>query len=334
MAAAVRTDLDTGHGGGGGPRTARQQPRPVHGNGGAQLQLEGALEGLPGERGAALHRVPRPEQPVHVGVPRRVQRLAADLDVTDPLDGRDPHPVRDHQADGAPVVGRQRTPVHLVGEQHVVQRLRHRQRTPHPAQVHPVRHHLVVQPARQDVDRAPGHARQPQDVRQPRPAPVPDTDRAQGPGRAGDRLALLRGVEVPAVARALDEQRPLDRPQGAQPLVRELHRAAREPVAPHLQPPRTGVDARGGGVVADEEPVDRGEPARAPQRGEVRLRVRPPDGEKLGRQRLDDARSGLRRRPRPRGRGGSGRTAPCHAQGSGRGPHREQFQQVAAVHPG
>ena len=162
----------------------------------------------------------------------------------------DPHRV--------PVVGRQRFSVHLISQDHVVQRLGHRDRPPHPPVADPGHDEARIKPGRHDGHRLAGDPRPLQDGGQRDAAPGRHPDRAEPPGCAGHRLALLGGEEAPAVACALDRADHRARRQVQQVLVAEPHRIARrdrtpQPGAEHAQAPGPGVDKGRRRVIAHEE---------------------------------------------------------------------------------
>ena len=190
------------------------------------VEFERAPDRLGGDERSA-GRVSLPEQPVGLGVPVGDQGSGGDLDLAHPLDARYPGPVRHDDPHRVPVVGRQRFSIHLIRQDHVVQRLGYGDRPPHPPVADRGHDEVRIKPGRHDVHRLAGDPRPLQDDGQRDAAPGRHPDRAQPPGRAGHRLALLGSKEAPAVARALDRADHGAGPQVQQVLVAEPHRPAR-----------------------------------------------------------------------------------------------------------
>ena len=290
----------------------------------AQRQLERALDLLRGQR-RGVGRVVAAGHPVLRGVPGREQRPVGDLDPPQPLDARDPHPAGDDEPRRRAVVGRQRRAVHLVGDEHVVERLADGERPADVALVDAVAHDGRVEPLGQHVDRAAGDPRPLEHGAERHAAPLRHADRAQPPLRARRGRALLAREEAAAVPGALDERDPplgRQRVQVAQAEADALR--APQPRAEHLQPPGARVDPRRRRVVADEEPGGRRQVALSGHRLPAHLGVRADRDEPLRRERLDDRREGrLRERVR------DARAARAEQQRAG----RSRTQQVAPRQP-
>ncbi|KLI97938.1 hypothetical protein WQ59_22050 [Streptomyces sp. KE1] len=180
------------------------------------------------------------------------------------------------------VVGRQGLAVHLVRKDHVVQRLGGGQGAADAAEGDAVGDHLAVEAAREHVDGFGAQSGAAQHVKEAGAAPAGLADHAEGPGGAADLLALLGGEVAAAVAGALQEGGAGDGGQGAQFVEGEAERAAGEAVAVDGELPGGRVDARGVGVVADEEVAGRGEVAGAGEGGEAGLGVGAAHGEHVG----------------------------------------------------
>ena len=157
------------------------------------------------------------------------------------------------------MVGKQRLAVHAPREDRVVERLADRERTPDRAVVDAAGDVVRIEAGRLDRDGVGDDADLLEHVAEPDALPHDGADRAELPGGAGGRRALLAGEEAAPVAGALVDR--LDRVRGsrrrssydsesASAPVRGVARPSPKTRSRHVSRSMIGVDR----VVADEQP--------------------------------------------------------------------------------
>ena len=207
---------------------------------------------------------------IAVDLEMALERSRHQLDVDQPFHGRDCVPPRHDQAQREAVIARQRSVVHLPGEDRFatprdVDRQAALER--HDATL---RYRAAVRPGEDALDRIAAHAGRLEHVGKASTGEHGRADRAEVPLRAGRG----RIEQQAAVAGALERDAPLDARQCAERVHVQLERLRRGTV--DAQTERALRDHRRNEVVANVERL--GGRTRRAQRGERRLRVPGIDG--------------------------------------------------------